>query len=128
MTTTAEWAPPKGSVPMPEEGEGWWKAPNGDVYCDPAWEWPDTPTREQAQTRAREEAARCTRREAALVPGLMDRVVDLQVREYLALEFLKATLELLGDTWERLEFAEDLLSGVLEEHKQLAAGLQQASV
>lgn len=88
-----DWKPPAGSRPLEAEGLGWWQASDGDVYVDPAWERPDNPTREEAQTMAREEATRRTRREAALVPELLERIELLEMQGYLAGVFLEAAVE-----------------------------------
>lgn len=102
------WVPPHGAT---ELEPGWWQARNGSLYSDP------TPRMRTDEDRAalRDRAMQRTRHEAALVPGLIDRLQGLEFQACLAEQFLEATLMLWQEERERVAFLEGVLAGVLEE-------------
>lgn len=56
------------------------------------WDELDRANEALSRDRARETAAMSTRRDALLVPSLIDRIQQLEMREFLALECLQAAL------------------------------------
>lgn len=115
------WTPPRGSTDL---GDGYWQAPNGDLYANPEVEAGKVAAN---RARADREYERKVRQRPLVIAELTDRVAVLEAQSYLRLVALEAAQQLLEEKEEALRFEEGLVASLLAEAKPSVRHLREAA-
>ena len=115
------WTPPRGSTDL---GDGYWQAPNGDVYGGPEVEEARVAAN---RARADREYARKVRQRPVLIAELTDHVSEVEVQSYMRLVALEAATQLLEEQREQVVFLEGMVASLLAEARPIVRHLREAA-